>query len=849
MDPADCDAPPEEAPSNDACVPRRRSCAGSDTGLAAHDGTNGDANLVHSPEASKSRPLGGEAVRPCPGDSGHTVTCTVTIALAIPPGTGQSGKKPPNKVVSGGAGGTHKPQAYYHVEYNLLPDGEEPTRVDLVLFGSAAKVYAGNETKVLKPWQEGNDLWLAWSQSVKLSVTRQLLVKMPTHKITFRVWDLKDRVSAKARYDRLKAFRAPPGESPEEPDQAGLIEAPYMNTQLKKTFKNDYISCGFPTKSIVNLREPLILPGPPPLQPNHSSDFPAVSILTSLISPLSDPSRWPTSMVNRHPCASGDTCLTECFVTCSGRVSAGLCSVSLDQPLLSEGLSAELNPLVITVLSASSLPSTPVPYHVLQQKCLPVYCQYSFPSMPVHRTKGQQHSSNVYFRDVNVIFTGLLSAGELLQTLGGTVLEIEVHDRDRKADKPPASPAVFGTEPDDEKLARAVLVPTKRTTHNAFRENKKLREPYGIAKLHLSDLLRGHRCLNLILPVRGSHPGSWLGGEGNKWEAKLPEPAVALARRWVDSMPMGHYIDANTKLKVQVEIARPLDPDLVRHGGQRPFGRIVYVFRRNNVPVLRKLRLEILRVNAEAFRLDSAAAQSVLCGHRMNSKERANQNLNILTGFHVVDQSLHLCVLEGLKEQAVRNLWETVPIKTFGCDCLFQVNVEEVQKASSALRRPKPNVMVVETAGSRPVHNYSIQTMNCTARALKLLREQMAKEPARRFSHSQHYHSFTVAPVDVEAERKASESRSRAAWRTYDGFVCPGFKSSMESNRHPKQPDKARSEEENVLHGNTLRPTLNRATWPWNQRHEDFELYAKPPPAFSPEPPVTVHLAGRTLPF
>ncbi|XP_035376506.1 uncharacterized protein LOC113589342 [Electrophorus electricus] len=222
MDPADCDAPPEEAPSNDACVPRRRSCAGSDTGLAAHDGTNGDANLVHSPEASKSRPLGGEAVRPCPGDSGHTVTCTVTIALAIPP---ESGKKPPNKVVSGGAGGTHKPQAYYHVEYNLLPDGEEPTRVDLVLFGSAAKVYAGNETKVLKPWQEGNDLWLAWSQSVKLSVTRQLLVKMPTHKITFRVWDLKDRVSAKARYDRLKAFRAPPGESPEEPDQAGGVKS------------------------------------------------------------------------------------------------------------------------------------------------------------------------------------------------------------------------------------------------------------------------------------------------------------------------------------------------------------------------------------------------------------------------------------------------------------------------------------------------------------------------------------------------------------------------------------------------------------------------------------------------
>lgn len=150
------------------------------------------------------------------------------------------------------------------------------------------------------------------------------------------------------------------------------------------------------------------------------------------------------------------------------------------------------------------------------------------------------------------------------------------------------------------------------------------------------------------------------------------------------------------------------------------------------------------------------------------------------------------------------------------------------------MKKPKFEAFMISPVDGKSVFNYSCQSLNSAELAKKHLRQEMAKEPKNRFTYCQDYLSATFEPVDVVAACKEFFAKSKSMWQSPDGFVFPGYKSSIESNLHPQMPHEARQEElrekwqENVLHAN-MEPVLPRDRWSWDKRHIDFDLYKKPP--------------------
>ncbi|PIO39077.1 hypothetical protein AB205_0127590, partial [Aquarana catesbeiana] len=162
-------------------------------------------------------------------------------------------------------------------------------------------------------------------------------------------------------------------------------------------------------------------------------------------------------------------------------------------------------------------------------------------------------------------------------------------------------------------------------------------------------------------------------------------------------------------------------------------------------------------------------------------------------------------------------------------------NIEHVYQLSRKVRRPKVEYVEIVPMDGMAVHNYSSHTFNSMELAYRILRQKMAEDPNHRYTYSADFQSATVSPGNIQEELKNNSAKSREEWMTPIGFVYPGFKNSIDCNRHPKRPHDSRILEltkawkENILHANTLQPTLSRDRWSWAKRNIDFNLYRKPP--------------------
>ncbi|KAM6061746.1 uncharacterized protein CFAP92 [Chlamydotis macqueenii] len=699
------------------------------------------------------------------------------------------------------------------------------------------------------------------------------------------------------------------------------------------------------------------------------------------------------------PLLSGEKSVISRLAENNPKILDAYVTFTVETPLLSERQKHELNPLVIRIKSATCLPNTPVPIEVLQRLCVPTYCKYKFHSFPTHQTHGQVHGTHVYFKDLNILLMGLMKPGELQRCLRGPPLEIEVHDRDRNLENNTKKPSLSGEDEGDEKVGKVSLSACKSTICNSSTK-KEVWHPHGVAKVSLTDLLLGKKYLTISAPIHScSAPNTAAFSEEDK-KKKKTESVISSSL-----LPMGHYLKSGALLKVRVEIAVPLGTRAEMADAEVdncPYGYLIYIFDYNNSSLLYDLVEEITEINAKTLQLDCCPVPLIgmaLAALKLKTTLEKVSEMDIVTGFHLLDGATHLFVLEGLKDKAIKRLWDrhlertyrhedgrvevlynsqlsfhqrlytdlesifyhfrlcrplstiakqpllyvrgrvlracfqalsrlsylchsrrlrdvirgdllpsaemiTVLSREYGVpvteeDLFLQkppllslssenytapgkvnrvkkavyssldnyneiyvqwkkemaekmsfqrnhirANIGAVCQLKGKVKKPKFEAFRISPVDGKSVFNYSSQSLNSAELAKKHLRQEMAKEPKKRFTYCHEYLSAVFDPVDVVAACKELFEKSKSMWLSPDGFVFPGFKSSIESNLHPRMPDEARLEElsekwqENALHGNR-EPVLSRDRWSWDKRHIDFDLYKKPPELFrttAPQP-------------
>ncbi|XP_062441899.1 uncharacterized protein CFAP92 [Rhea pennata] len=607
---------------------------------------------------------------------------------------------------------------YYHIEYFLLPDDTVPRKLDLVLFGMIAKLFAESDSKIITPWFENDRIWVSWNHGIDISVTNEYLMKLRDHKITLKLWDSKDKVSSKAKFSQPKVFSS----QVEDADAVGGVkytvllqrkifeetQPPPSCTKVKGVMESKAQKAssargveaekllGVPFAKNRFLNEAVAGPPHDATSEKHEKTKDNLGSLTyqadktvttsskrgsgpkKIIAAgnkrmlnrikLSNTQTLLVAMAKKHgiaslqldvmPLLAGEDSVISRLEENNPKVLDAFVSFTVATPLLSERQRHELNPLIIKIRSATCLPNTPVPVEVLQKLCVPTYCKYKFYNFPVHQTHGQIHGTHVYFKDINVLLTGTMKPEELQGYLRGPPMEIEVHDRDRNVANDTKKPCLFGEDQADEKVGEVSLLACKSTIYNSFTENKAW-HPHGIAKVSLADLLLGKRCLNISVPIHScSAPNATTCKEENKNERTVGS---------VNSfslLPMGHYLESDSLLKVRVEIAVPLrlqaeaaDTEVTNY----PYGCIIYIFDYNNASLLHDLVEEITEINAKALQLDCYPVpliQMALATLKLKTTLKEVSQLDIVTGFHVLDGAIHLFVLEGLKDKAIKRLWD-----------------------------------------------------------------------------------------------------------------------------------------------------------------------------------------------
>ncbi|XP_063662291.1 uncharacterized protein CFAP92 isoform X11 [Pan troglodytes] len=809
-------------------------------------------------------------------DVPHVVPCKFTISLAFPVNMGQKGKyasliekykKHPKTDSS-----VTKMRRFYHIEYFLLPDDEEPKKVDILLFPMVAKVFLESGVKTVKPWHEGDKAWVSWEQTFNINVTKELLKKINFHKITLRLWNTKDKMSRKVRYYRLKTagFTDDVGAFHKSEvrhlvlNQRKLSEQGIENTNIVREESNQEYP---PGKQEKTEKHPKSLQGSHQAEPETSSKN-SEEYEKSLKMDDSSTIQW---NVSRTPTIS----------------LAGASTMEIKELIESESLSSLTN-ILDRQRSQIKGKDSEGRRKIQRRHKKPLAEEEADPTLTGPR-KQSAFSIQLAVMPLLAGWQTIMSRGSeksanILDCLLTLKTEVPIMTEEQKQDLNPltikikcASCLPSQPVPIQElevSLLHSLLqditminakalgldsypVRTLQQILSAFKVRVRVQEQQHLDVLTGFHLLDGKTHLFILegLADQGlrqlwENHQSWIPrSEHRKYKVLYNSQLLFRSRLYGDLEAILYHVHLFQPTELLLQQAVFFLRDTERRRVFQALARIHDICYNSTTlwdVTVRDLLPSSAMIKDLSQEFGMPLSQEELTDEKLFALPP--QPAPNLEDYHSRNSTL---TLEIHAHQEKYLQWRSAMLlkNKDKKHSFIQKNITEAYQVSKKPPKSVAKVIKISAPANKAVYNYSTQTMNSTELAKKELYQEMAKEPRKRFTYSQDYLSAMVEPLDLKEEEKKAQKKSRQAWLTARGFQVTGLQSDTESSFQDLKlpPIKELNEEwkENSLFANVLEPVLDRDRWSWDRHHVDFDLYKKPPPFLelppSPAPkPVTV---------
>eukprot|EP00049_Salpingoeca_infusionum_P025618 m.20730 g.20730 ORF g.20730 m.20730 type:complete len:1265 (-) comp8198_c0_seq2:423-4217(-) len=572
-----------------------------------------------------------------------------------------------NTMFSDGLDGAQPPatkatqnSSYIHYEF-VAPHDDRACNSDMVIHTTNTKVFVDGEMRTGVFEQLNDDVMCGtWAHSYTVAATDDFVKRLYYEGLKISIWDTKDKVSTRARFDRPKASHAASKHAKvnvADHDEDGPVLQDGIKIGEGRKPSNCASSDG--SGAVLNLDLRLLFAG----------DLRCTSSIIDVQS----------------------TGLRRLL-----RVKA---VAVLDAPILSLEQEVLLNPLIIRLNRLVCMPNTPVSYEQLDEHCHNPYLTLKFfGSTQVEKFECPQgHGDTVECNQRLVVLTGPLVRADFAYWVNHTNnFTIAVHDRARRSVRSHAPPMIFGKEAGESEgiIAYNQQDAVGRALSNRVVEEGQLWDPFGIATVDMRPIIFGTKKLKLAVPIlpcddrdaaeftasgedagHAMFPGHYIQA-GSHLELTIE---VMHARRFDKDVPIGEMLvraGAVTEVELRkrmkkggaMRAASPAtSPKMERAGPvheakSRPFIRFVAVVNPDYLPWVTCCEGFVHDVNLSTLKINQMDTDKVsaLSTFSLSESQIKDPDLDVITGIQISFPSQLILILEGPASGSLTRLMQEV---------------------------------------------------------------------------------------------------------------------------------------------------------------------------------------------